>query len=240
MSEKAVCLLSGGLDSATAAAMAISRGFQVHALTFDYGQRHRREIEAAAAVAKALGVAEHRIVKLDLSAAGGWGGSSLTGQGEIPERRSAEEIGGGIPSTYVPGRNTIFLSLAASYAEVIGARTIFIGVSQVDYSGYPDCREEFIRAFERAINLGTRAGVEERERSGGDYFRIEAPLINLSKAEIITTGLSLGVDYSLTWSCYRGEELACGECDSCALRLRAFKEVGIRDPLPYRLRKANV
>ena len=234
MAKKSVSLLSGGMDSSTATAIAVSQGYEVHALSFDYGQRHRRELEAAKAMAAKLGVVEHRIVEFDLSKASGWGGSSLTGDGEIPAA-AALDAEGKIPSTYVPARNTIFLAFAASYAEAIGAEAIYIGVSQVDYSGYPDCREEYIRAMEKAINLGTRAGVESLCDTGAPWLKIEIPLIRMRKAEIIRTGLSLGVDYSLTWSCYRGEELACGECDSCVLRLRAFEQVGIPDPISYRL-----
>ena len=236
MAKKAVSLLSGGLDSSTATAIAISRGYEVYALSFDYGQRHRRELQSAKAIAQALKAARHTIVKFDLSLDSGWGGSSLTGEGEIPSPDSFADIGGIIPSTYVPARNTIFLAFAASWAEAIGADTVFMGVSQVDYSGYPDCREEYIRAFERAINIGTRAGVEALQSSGTGWLKIETPFIHMRKSEIIKTGLSLGLDYSLTWSCYRGEELACGECDSCVLRLKAFEELGLPDPLPYRTR----
>ena len=226
--NKAVSLLSGGLDSSTSTAIAISRGFAVHTLTFDYGQRHKKELESAEAVANKLGAVQHRVIKFDISAQSAWGGSSLTGEGDIPPAGSS-----GIPSTYVPARNTIFLAFAASYAEAVGARHIFIGVSQVDFSGYPDCREDFIRAMEKTINLGTKAGVESLETSKTPYFIIETPLIDLTKSEIIRIGLDLGVDYSLTWSCYRGKALACGECDSCILRLRAFKELGAADPLVY-------
>ncbi len=226
--DKAVSLLSGGLDSSTATAIAVSRGFLVHALTFEYGQRHKREVQSACAIAASLKLAEHRIIKFDISAGKAWGGSSLTGEGEIPTGGSS-----GIPSTYVPARNTIFLAFAASYAEAIGAEKIFLGVSQVDYSGYPDCREEYIRAIEKAINLGTKAGVESLEKKGKLHFVIETPLINLKKSEIIRLGLDLGLDYSLTWSCYKGESLACGECDSCILRRRAFNEIGAADPLAY-------
>ena len=215
---KAVCLLSGGLDSSTVAAIAKSRGFDIHALTIRYGQRHQRELKAAEAVAKALGVAEHIVIDLDLRK---WGGSALTDDIEVPE-----DGGEGIPVTYVPARNTIFLSLALGFAEARGADHIFIGVSQVDYSGYPDCREEFIREFEKLANLATKAGVE-----GTSRFHIEAPLLHLSKAETIQEGLCLGLDYSLTWSCYRGDERPCGACDSCRLRAAAFAEVGIPDPL---------
>jgi 7-cyano-7-deazaguanine synthase len=217
---KAVCLLSGGLDSSTAAAIAVARGYEVHALTINYGQRHEREIQAAKAIARHLGVAEHVIIDLDLRQ---WGGSALTADIDVPK-----EGGEGIPTTYVPARNTVFLSIALSFAEAIGAEHLFIGVSQVDYSGYPDCREEFVRAFEDLANIGTRAGLE-----GAAHFKIDAPLINMSKADAIREGLRLGLDYSLTWSCYRGEELACGACDSCRLRLSAFAEAGVSDPIRY-------
>lgn len=220
----AVVLLSGGLDSSTAAAIARSEGFSVHALTVDYGQRHAREIESAKLVARSLGAARHVIVPLDLRV---FGGSALTDDLEVPRGRSHSEIGSGIPVTYVPARNTIFLSLAIAFAETVHARDIFLGVSQVDFSGYPDCRAEFIRAFEKAANLGTRAGVQ------GAGFRIHTPLIDLSKAETIIRGIALGLDYSLTWSCYLGGHLACGECDSCRLRLAAFEQAGVTDPIPY-------
>jgi 7-cyano-7-deazaguanine synthase len=219
--RRAVVLLSGGLDSCTAAAIAKAEGFELYALTIAYGQRHAVEIEAARKVAAALGVARHAELRIDLSA---FGGSSLTGPGPVPKDRAVDETG--IPSTYVPARNTVFLSLALSWAEALGASDIVIGVNAVDYSGYPDCRPEFIAAFEHTAGLATKAGVE------GARFAIHAPLISLSKAEIITRGLALGVDYGLTSSCYdpgpAGEP--CGRCDSCALRARGFAEAGVPDP----------
>jgi 7-cyano-7-deazaguanine synthase len=223
--SKAVILLSGGLDSATAAAVARSEGHDLYALSFDYGQRHSKELVCAAKVAQSLGVIEHRVVKIDLRA---WGGSALTDDIDVPLGRNSDEIASDIPVTYVPARNLIFLSFALSYAEAIGSRDIFIGVNQLDYSGYPDCREEFIQSFEQTANLGTKAGVE------GDRFRIHTPLLNKTKAGTILLGLSLGVDYSLTWSCYVGEEAACGECDSCQLRLEGFRKAGAVDPIPYK------
>jgi len=223
--KKAVVLLSGGLDSATTAAIAKSEGFEIYAISFDYGQRHARELKSARAVAKSLGTKEHLVVTFDLR---GIGGSALTDDIEVPVDRETAEMSSGIPVTYVPARNTIFLSFALGYAETIGANDIFIGVSQVDYSGYPDCRSEFIEAFEKVANLATKAGVE-----GERKFRIRTPLINLSKAETIRRGIELGVDYSLTWSCYQGEELACGRCDSCKLRLAGFSAAGASDPLKY-------
>lgn len=223
--KKAVVLLSGGLDSATTAAIAGSEGYEVHAISFDYGQRHAREIESAKAVAKHLDAKDHLIVEFDLR---GIGGSALTTDADVPMDRLNEEMQAAIPATYVPARNTIFLSFALSYAEAIGARDIFIGVSQIDYSGYPDCRREFIEAFEKTANLATRAGVEGNER-----FRIRAPLIDMSKSQTIALGLELGLDYSLTWSCYLGGDKACGRCDSCRLRLAGFAEAGATDPLTY-------
>ncbi|MDO8586974.1 MAG: 7-cyano-7-deazaguanine synthase QueC [Armatimonadota bacterium] len=223
--QKAVCLLSGGLDSSTAVAIAVSRGFEVYGLTFRYGQRHEKETRSASAVGKHLGLKDHVLVEFDLRK---WGGSSLTDEIPVPTDRGSEEMSASIPPTYVPGRNTIFLSFGLAYAETLGADRIFIGVSPVDYSGYPDCREEYLRAFEQMANLGTKAGVE-----GTAQFKIEAPLLHMSKAEIIRTGLDLGVDYSLTWSCYQGGEDACGRCDSCLLRLEAFRQVGMRDPVRY-------
>lgn len=222
---KAVCLLSGGVDSSTAAAVARGRGYALYAITFDYGQRHRRELEAAKAVAKALGAAQHVIVAFDLRV---WGGSSLTSDMELPVGRGKEERASEIPSTYVPARNTIFLSFALGYAETVGAQAIFIGANQVDYSGYPDCREEYLKAFEHMANLGTKAGV-----TGDMRFRIEAPLLHLSKAEIIRLGTDLGLDYGLTWSCYAGGRKACGRCDSCLIRLEGFRKAGLTDPLEY-------
>jgi len=223
MSDKAVVLLSGGLDSATALAVAKDQGYACHALSFDYGQRHAAELEAAKRVARSLGVVEHRVLRLGLDEIGG---SALTDEAiEVPE--TPQE---GIPVTYVPARNTVFLALALGWAEVLGARDLFIGVNAVDYSGYPDCRPEFIEAFEKLANLATRAGVE------GDRFRIHAPLIHMTKAEIIRTGARLGVDYSLTVSCYQAdaEGRACGRCDSCRLRTEGFAAAGVPDPTRYR------
>lgn len=221
--RRVVVLLSGGLDSSTAAAVAKDRGCELYALTFDYGQRHQREIESAKAVGRALRVRDHVIISFDLRK---WGGSALTDDIEVPVDRDAAEIGQDIPITYVPARNTIFLSFALGYAETVGADSIFIGVNQVDYSGYPDCRAEYLRAFERVANLATKAGVEGRMK-----FRIEAPLIDMTKAEIVKLGTSLGLDYGLTWSCYLGGEEPCGRCDSCKLRRAAFEAAGLSDPL---------
>ena len=222
MQASAVVLLSGGLDSATVLAIACAQGFACHALSLDYGQRHAAELAAAKRVAAALGAVEHKIIALDLTAIGG---SALTDANiAVPETPGA-----GIPVTYVPARNTVFLSLALGWAEVLGAQDIFIGVNAVDYSGYPDCRPEYIAAFERLANLATRAGVE------GTPFHIEAPLIRMSKAEIIRAGLRLGVDYALTVSCYAAdlEGRACGRCDSCRLRAAGFAAAGVPDPTRY-------
>ncbi len=223
----AVLLLSGGLDSATTAAIALSEGFRLHALSVDYGQRHRFELDAARRVAESLGIAEHRVLRIDLGAIGG---SALTADIAVPRDRPTEEISSGIPITYVPARNTVMLSLALGYAEVIGAADFFIGVNAVDYSGYPDCRPEFIAAFERVANLATKAGVEGTLR-----FQIHTPLIQLTKAEIIRRGTELGVDYALTHSCYapNDEGVACGRCDACQLRLKGFAEAGLVDPVQY-------
>lgn len=224
--KKAVCLLSGGLDSATALACARRDGFQTCALTFDYGQRHRVELEAAARVAAQLGAAEHRVFRLDLRA---FGGSALTADIDVPKDRQPARGAEEIPVTYVPARNTVFLSIALAWAEVLGSSDIYIGVNAVDYSGYPDCRPEFIRAFEQMADLATKAGVEGRQK-----LRIHTPLISLSKADIIRLGLELGVDYSLTHSCYDPVDgLACGHCDSCLLRRAGFAEAGVQDPLRY-------
>jgi 7-cyano-7-deazaguanine synthase len=224
--KKAVCLLSGGLDSATTLACARRDGFQTYALTFDYGQRHRIELEAAARVAAQLGAAEHRLFRLDLRA---FGGSALTADIDVPKDRQPARGTEEIPVTYVPARNTVFLSIALAWAEVLGSSDIYIGVNAVDYSGYPDCRPEFIRAFEQMANLATKAGVEGRQK-----LRIHTPLISLSKADIIRLGLGLGVDYSLTHSCYDPVDgLACGHCDSCLLRRAGFAEAGVKDPLGY-------
>ena len=224
--NKAVVLLSGGLDSATAAALAREQGFTLHALTVHYGQRHLVELEAARQVASALQVVEHRTLQLDLRA---WGGSALTADLAVPPARLNEEACNEVPITYVPARNTVLLSLALGYAEVIGASAIFIGVSAVDYSGYPDCRPEFIEAFERLATLATKAGVE------GHPIRIHAPLIHLTKAQTIREGLRLGLDYALTHTCYDPTPagVACGRCESCALRRRGFAEAGVPDPVPY-------
>jgi 7-cyano-7-deazaguanine synthase len=215
-------LLSGGLDSYTAGAIARADGFDLYALTITYGQRHAREIEAAREVARALGVVQQLEMTLDLRAIGG---SALTGGGDVPKDRDVDAAG--IPSTYVPARNTIFLSLALGWAEVLGATTIVIGVNALDYSGYPDCRPAFITAFERMANLATRAGVE------GTRVRVHTPLISLSKADIIRRGVALGLDYGLTHSCYdpRSDGRPCGHCDSCALRAKGFREAGLPDPL---------
>ena len=231
-SPRAVVLVSGGLDSATALAIAQRDGFECHAMSFRYGQRHEVELSAAEAVCRRAGVAEHRVVTLDLRALGG---SALTSGIPVPKGRSPDAIAAGIPVTYVPARNTIFLSFALAWAEVLGAADLFIGVNAVDYSGYPDCRPEFIAQFERLANLATKAGVEGTAR-----FRVHAPLIALTKAGIIATGLGLGVDYGLTRSCYDPAEdgEACGACDSCQLRLRGFAENGVEDPAPYRGRRA--
>ncbi len=225
--KNAVCLLSGGLDSATSLACARRDGFVTYALSFDYGQRHRVELEAAARVAEALGAASHQVTKIDLRL---FGGSALTGDIDVPKGRAVEEMAHGIPITYVPARNTIFLSFALAWAEVLGAPDIYLGVNAVDYSGYPDCRPEYIDAFRRMANLATKAGVE-----GDMELNIHTPLIHLSKAEIIRLGVALGVDYSLTHSCYDPDSAgrACGQCDSCRLRLAGFAEAGLADPLRY-------
>ncbi len=217
---KAVVLLSGGLDSATVLHYAISRGFNPYALSFDYGQKHSRELYAAKACAKHANSIDHKIISLQLSQ---WGGSSLTDP-TIPVSDGIPESSS-IPDSYVPARNMIFLSVAASYAEAIGSQDIFIGVSQVDYSGYVDCRQEFINAMEAAINKGTVCAVEEDKP-----IKIHAPFVNMTKSEEIKLGIKLGVNYSLTWSCYRGGEMPCGTCDSCLLRARAFNDAGIFDP----------
>lgn len=226
----AVVLLSGGLDSAVALAAARKDGFDCFALTIDYGQRHRQELAAAKRVARSMGVRDHRVVLIDLRAVGG---SALTGDGEVPKDREIPKadpsLTPDIPATYVPARNAVFLSIAAGYAEVIGASHVFIGANAVDYSGYPDCRPAYIEAMERALTLGTKAGIE------GKTFGIHAPLIHLSKAEIIKLGVSLSVDFSVTHSCYDPAENggACGRCDACILRRRGFEEAGIPDPTRY-------
>ena len=224
--KRAVVLLSGGLDSTTTLATAIAEGYETYALSFDYGQRHKIELDAARRIARALGAKEHRVAKIDMRI---FGCSALTDDVDVPKKRSQTEIGHGIPATYVPARNTIFLSYALALAETGGARDIFIGANAIDYSGYPDCRPEFIVAFETLANLGTKTGVQ------GEHFRIHAPLITFSKAEIIRQALELDVDLALTHSCYdpSPDGVACGECDSCLLRLKGFREAGLEDPIRY-------
>lgn len=224
---RAVVLLSGGLDSATALAIAREEGFDTYALTFRYGQRHHGEIEAARRIAALLGAVRHVVTDIDLRL---FGGSALTADITVPKDRSEHEIGSGIPVTYVPARNTVFLSFALAWAEVLGAADIFLGVNALDYSGYPDCRPEYLQAYQRMADLATKAGVEGRQR-----LTIHAPLMALTKAQIIRRGLALGVDYGLTHSCYdpAPDGLACGRCDACQLRLKGFAEAGISDPLPH-------
>jgi 7-cyano-7-deazaguanine synthase len=226
--RKAVILVSGGLDSATVLAMAASQGFECYALSFRYGQRHAIELDAARNVVAANKVKQHKFADIDLRL---FGGSALTDALDVPKSETVESMGEGIPITYVPARNTIFLSFALAWAEVLGAYDIFIGVNALDYSGYPDCRPDFIAAYETMANLATAYGVENKER-----IRIHTPIIAMSKAEIITQGLALGVDYSLTRSCYdpTPEGLSCGHCDSCLLRLRGFAINGLSDPIPYK------
>jgi 7-cyano-7-deazaguanine synthase len=224
----AIILASGGLDSTTCLAIAKSEGYSpLYSLTFDYGQRHRFELEAARQVAERIGVAEHRVIRIDLRQ---FGKSALTDEIAVPKDRDESKMAGDIPITYVPARNTIFLSYALAWAEVLGVRDVFIGVNAVDYSGYPDCRPEFIAAFERMANLATRMTT-----TGGEPFAIHTPLIHLTKAQIIRRGTDLGVDYSLTHSCYDPDELgrSCGRCDSCVLRKKGFAEAGIADPTKY-------
>jgi len=224
--KRAVVLLSGGIDSTTTLAIAMAEGYEAYALSFNYGQRHQIEVEAARRVANSLGVKDHRVAKIDLRI---FGGSALTDNVDVPKQRSETEIGHGIPVTYVPARNTIFLAYALAWAEVISVNHIFLGVNAIDYSGYPDCRPEFIQAFQTLANVGTKAGIE------GARLRIHTPLIMLSKSEIIGKASELGVDLGLTHSCYdpSPESLACGECDSCLLRLKGFREAGIEDPIRY-------
>lgn len=226
--KRAVVLLSGGLDSAVTLAIAKRDGFEPHALSFDYGQRHRVELDAARRVAQAAGVRDHRVAQIDLRV---FGGSALTDDIPVPLERSVAEIGHGygIPVTYVPARNTIFLSYALAWSEVTGAAHIFLGVNSVDYSDYPDCRTEFLQAFEHLASVGTKAGVE------GTQVRVHAPLLHLSKAEIVLKGAELEVNFALTHSCYDpdGDGISCGKCDACQLRLKGFREAGLTDPIRY-------
>ncbi len=227
MQQKAVLLLSGGLDSTTMLALAVQQGFDVHAMTFRYGQRHSSEIDAARRVARQYGVTDHVVVDIDLRT---FGGSALTADIAVPKDRTDDAIGHGIPITYVPARNTIFLSFCLAFAEVLPASDIFIGVNALDYSGYPDCRPEYVQAFQAMANLATRGGVE-----GTTPIRIQTPLLDLTKRQIVELGLSLGVDYAITLSCYdpSAEGVACGHCDACRLRLKGFSEAGATDPAPY-------
>jgi 7-cyano-7-deazaguanine synthase len=225
--KKAVALASGGLDSSTMMALAKRLGFDIHALSFDYGQRHRCELESARRVVRSLGIMHHMVATIDLRM---FGGSALTDDIEVPKNRAGDLGSAGIPITYVPARNTIFLSFALGWCEVLGAQDIFIGVNAIDYSGYPDCRPKFLQAFEALSNLATKAGVE-----GAARYRIHAPLLHMSKAQIIKAGMEAGVDFSLTHSCYDPypDGSACGTCDSCVLRRRGFEEAGVPDPTPY-------
>ncbi len=226
--KRAVALASGGLDSSTAIALALKQEFDIHALSFDYGQRHRCELEAARRVIKSLGIRHHKVMAVDLRV---FGGSALTSEIRVPKNRDVIRISAEIPPTYVPARNTIFLSLALGWCEVLNAQDIFIGVNAVDYSGYPDCRPEFLKSFEQLANLATKAGVENKAS-----FKIHAPLLHMTKAEIVRAGFEAGLDLSLTHSCYdpTPEGMACGECDSCVLRRRGFEEAGIVDPINYK------
>ena len=228
--KKAVVLLSGGLDSTTVLAYAKAKHFQIAAITFNYGQRHSFELAAARKVAKFFGVVDHKIINIDLRT---FGGSALTDDIQVPKDRSAAEMEAEIPITYVPARNTIFLSYALALAEVTQSRDIFIGVNAVDYSGYPDCRPEYIHAYQQMANLATKAGVEDKEK-----LKIHTPLIDLKKSEIIKMGLDLGVDYAMTSSCYDPNEMghACGVCDTCQLRIKGFEELGMNDPAAYQLK----
>ena len=227
MKKKAIVLLSGGLDSTTTLGIAANEGYDCYAITFRYGQRHETELACAKKIAAHFGVRDHVIVNIDLRA---FGGSALTGDIDVPKNRNANEMSDGIPVTYVPARNTIFLSFALAMAESLGIRDIFIGVNAIDYSGYPDCRPEYIAAFETMANLATKAGVE------GDLFAIHTPLIDLQKADIINRGLGLGIDYAMTCTCYDPDSQgrACGQCDACSLRLKGFAQNGIEDPAAYR------
>jgi len=225
MTKKAVVLISGGLDSCTSAFIAKHEGYEIYALSFNYGQRHNKEIGCAKKVASEVNAKKHVVFDLDLSQ---FGGSSLLEDSlEIPEANALEDIGKEIPSTYVPARNTIFLSVALAYAETVDAEAVFIGATAMDYSGYPDCRPEYFKAFQKLFNLATKKGVEGKE------IKIETPLLNLSKVDIIKKGLILNVPFDKTWSCYKGDKKACGHCDSCLLRLKGFKLAGIKDPISY-------
>ena len=225
MMKKAVCLISGGLDSSVTAYTAKNEGYELFAITFNYKQKHRREIESAKRIAESVGVKKHILFDIDLSV---FGGSSLVDEKmEIQKNNKLEDIGKKIPLTYVPARNTVFLSIGLAYAEVVHANAIFIGVTATDYSGYPDCRPEYIEAFQRLANLATKKGVE------GEKIEIKAPLLFMNKSEIIIRGTELGVPFEKTWSCYQGGEKACGRCDSCLLRLKGFKDAGLKDPLEY-------
>jgi len=226
MTKKAVVLLSGGLDSATTLALAQQQGFSLQTLSFDYGQRHQREVEAAAALAQHYHVERQQRVTIDLRA---FGGSALTANIPVPHDRSVVDMSQDIPITYVPARNTVFLSFALAYAEVSGADDIFLGINAIDYSGYPDCRPEYLAAFEKMANLATKATTQD-----GRTFHIHAPLMYMDKAQIVRTGTELNVPYELTWSCYEGDTLACGTCDSCLLRLNGFAEAGRTDPIAYK------
>ena len=226
MVKKAVCLISGGIDSTVAVYIAKKKGYKLYCLSFDYGQRHKKELNSARKIAESVNAVEHVIVKLDLSQ---FGGSSLTDKSKkIPTKSRIEDIGKTIPSTYVPARNTVFLSIAMAYAETIDAETIFIGAIATDYSGYPDCRPEYIEAFQKMADLATKKGVE------GGSIKINAPLLYMSKAEIIKKGIELGVPFDKTWSCYKGDVKACGRCDSCLFRLKGFKDAGFSDPIKYK------
>ena len=225
MVKKAVCLISGGLDSAVTAFLARKQGYEIYALSFRYGQRHAKELLCAKKISNAIGAKEHIILPVHLEKFGG--SSLLQNSSQRIKNHQLKDIGKKIPSTYVPARNTIFLSFALAYAETIGADSIFIGVNAVDYSAYPDCRPKYIQAFEKLAQLGTRRGVEAQR------IRIKAPLLHLSKAQIIQTGTKLHVPFSMTWSCYRGTKKACGHCDSCLLRLKGFQEAGLTDPISY-------
>lgn len=225
MTEKAVVLLSGGLDSTVSMAKALEDGYELYALSIDYGQRHEKELASARKIVEFYGIEEHRVLYIDLMQIGG---SALTDLSiAVPRKRDVDRIGDDIPVTYVPFRNAILLSFAVGYAEVLGAKAVFIGANSLDYSGYPDCRPEFLEAFQKAAQLGTKIGVE------GAPITIQSPLIGMTKADIVREGVRLSIPFHLTWSCYLGREEACGQCDSCTLRLRGFREAGVEDPITY-------